>query len=188
MAYFNSYMNSPAVRYWRDLCLREGVRRHYDRGDYFFRQGEVAIYLGYVLSGTLVYAVCGADGVEHVVGLEYKGEFVSDFPFSISGTQARTSVIAQTPCDILCVPVKSLQERLSHDDELKDAIRITTEAVFGTLYDRHNALYTKTPEERYLELIDNDPQLFQHFPLKCIASYLNVTPTYLSKIRKKSVR
>lgn len=185
MPYFNSYMNCPAIQYWRDLCLREGVQRHYERGDCFFSQGEVARYIGLVLSGTLVYSVCGTDGVEHVIGLEYTDEFVADFPFSISGVAARASVIAQTSCDILCVPVKILQHRLDHDDELREAIRLTTESVFGTVYDRYTALYSKTPEERYRDLIANDPQLFQNFSLKCIASFLNITPTYLSKIRRK---
>lgn len=41
---------------------------------------------------------------------------------------------------------------MRHDEELREAVRVTTEAVFGTLYDRAIALYTKTPEERYIDL------------------------------------
>lgn len=182
---FNSYMNTPAIEYWRELCLREGVARHYDKGDHFFRQGEVAKYLGLVVSGTLIYTVMGADGIEHVIGLEYADEFVSDLPFSITGTPARASVIAQSPCEILCVSTQTLRERMNNDPVLRETIRVTTEAVFGTLYDRHAALYTKTPEERYTDLINHDPQLFQHFSLKVIASLLNITPTSLSRIRKR---
>lgn len=40
---------------------------------------------------------------------------------------------------------------MRHDEELREAVRVTTEAVFG-LYDRAIALYTKTPEERYNDL------------------------------------
>lgn len=187
MAVFNSYMNIPAIDYWRNLCLREGETRHYNNGECFFRQGEVARYLGLVKSGTLVYSVMGGDGVAHVIGLEYADEFVADFPFSFSGGKARASVIADSPCEILCVPTQVIRERMGDDEELREAVRVTTEAVFGTLYDRAIALYTKTPEERYNDLITFDPQLFQHFPLKVIASLLNITPTYLSKIRKKYI-
>lgn len=183
---FNSYINSPAIAYWRELCMSEGMARHYNKGDYFFKQGEVAKYLGLVVSGTLVYSVMGADGPEHVIGLEYADEFVSDFPFSIIGIPARASVIAQSPCEILCVSTQTLRERMNIDSVLRETVRVTTEAVFGTLYDRHTALYTKTPEERYHDLINYDPQLFQHFSLKVIASLLKVTPTYLSRIRNKT--
>ncbi len=188
MVTFNSYMNIPAIDYWRNLCLQEGVTRHYNKGDCFFRQGEIARYLGLVKSGTLVYSVMGGDGEAHVIGLEYADEFVADFPFSLSGSKARASVIAESPCEILCVPTHILRERMRHDEELREAVHVTTEAVFGTVYDRAIALYTKTPEERYNDLITFDPQLFQHFSLKVIASLLNVTPTYLSRIRKSTNR
>lgn len=179
-------MNTPAIEYWRNLCLSEGELRHYGKGEYFFRQGEVARYIGLIMSGTLIYSATGDDGIGHVIGLEYTDEFVADFPFSITGTPARASVIAESPCKILCVPTSILKERMHDDPEFREVVRITTEAVFGTLYDRAVALYTKTPEERYNDLISYDPQLFQHFSLKVIASLLNITPTYLSKIRKKS--
>ncbi len=184
MVVFNSYMNIPQIDYWRQLCLREGVTWHYEKGDYFFRQGEVAKYLGLVESGTLAYSVMDNSDIEHVIGLEYAGEFVSDFPFSLSGTPARASVIAQSTCEILCVPTQILRERMRDDADLREIVRVTTEAVFGTVYDRLISFYTKTPEERYSELASFDPQLFQHFSLKVIASLLKVTPTYLSRIRK----
>lgn len=177
-------MNIPAIDYWRELCLREGVVRTYDNGDYFFRQGEVAKYLGLVKSGTLIYSVMGDSGTEHVIGLEYADEFVADFPFSLSGTPARASVIAQSSCEILCVPTQVLRERMQYNAELREVVRVTAEAVLGTVYDRLTAFYTKTPEERYSYLVSFDPQLFQHFSLKVIASLLKVTPTYLSRIRK----
>ena len=177
-------MNCPGIGFWRDLCLREGVERRYYKGDCFFRQGEVARNLGYVKSGTLIYSVTGSDGTDHVIGLEYAGEFVADFPFSIFGTPARASVIAQENCEILCVPTRRIRELAEHHPTVRETIRTTTESVFGTVYDRYVALYTNTPEERYRELITSDPELFQHFSLKVIASLLNVTPTYLSKIRR----
>lgn len=177
-------MNIPAIDYWRELFLREGVARTYDKDDYFFRQGEVAKYLGLVRSGTLIYSVMGDCGTEHVIGLEYADEFVADFPFSLSGTPARASVIAQSSCEILCIPTQVLRERMQYDADFREVVRVTSEAVLGTVYDRLTAFYTKTPEERYSELASFDPQLFQHFSLKVIASLLKVTPTYLSRIRK----
>lgn len=179
-------MNIPAIDYWRNLCRSEGILRHYNKGDFFFRQGEVAKYIGLIKSGTMVYSVMGSDGIDHIIGLEFADEFVADFPFSISRTPARASVIAQDKCEVLCAPVQRIRELAEKDTSVRDIILASTEAVFGTVYDRYTALYTKTPEERYNDLISFDPQLFQHFSLKVIASLLNITPTYLSKIRKKS--
>lgn len=181
---FNSYINCPAVDYLRSLCLREGTLRFFDRGEDFFTAGQVARYFGYIKSGTLKYVAYGEDGSEHVVGLEFTGGFVTDFPFSFRGQKARTSVVAETPCELYCLSTAMLGERMKTDMELKEMVMIGTEAVFSTVYDRYNDLHTKTPQQRYHELISQHPDLFSLFPLKDIASFLNITQTHLSRLRK----
>jgi hypothetical protein len=43
----------------------------------------------------------------------------------------------------------------------------------------------KTAEERYAHLLQTSPDIFQHAPLKNIASYLGITDTSLSRIRRE---
>lgn len=181
---FNSYIDCASVDYWKELCLKEGELIHYDRGDFFFREGEVARYFGFIQSGTLKYTAYGSDGAEYILGLEFAGEFVSDFPFSFHGQKARTSVIATTPCDILCIPTKLVRERLEVDSSLTAIVLESTEAVFSTVYDHYKDLYTKSPQERYNDLISLHPDLFSLFSLRDIASFLKITPTHLSRLRK----
>ena len=181
---FNSYKDTDVVGYWADLCRREGEMRHYERDDIFFREGEVARYLGLIISGTLKYITFSDDGTEHVMGLEFTGGFVTDFPFSLYGMKARTSVIASSPCDILCVPTAAIRNRIADEPSLKEAIASGTLAVFGMVYDRYKDLYSKTPQQRYEDLITKHPDLFSLFPLRDIASFLKVTPTHLSRLRK----
>lgn len=119
-----------------------------------------------------------------MLGLEFAGEFVTDFPFSLRGQKARTSVIAETPCEIYCLPTSELGERLEADSEFRDIVMIGTEAVFSTVYDRYMDLHCKTARQRYNDLISKHPHLFSLFPLKDIASFLNITQTHLSRLRK----
>lgn len=128
--HFNTYIESPVADYLRELCLREGELRRYDRGEAFFSAGTVARYFGYIKSGTLKYVAYGEDGTEHVLGLEFAEEFVTDFPFSLRGQKARTSVIAETPCEIYCISTSELGNRLKADSEFRDIVMIGTEAVF----------------------------------------------------------
>lgn len=49
----------------------------------------------------------------------------------------------------------------------------------------HNNVFdSKAPQQRYDELVSRHPDLFTLFSLKDIASYLNITPTHLSRLRK----
>ena len=82
---FNTYYLNIDYNFWRDLCVQKGVLRHYEKNELFAERGQVARYIGYIKSGTLKYVAYAADGSECVVGLEFAGEFVADFPFSLYG-------------------------------------------------------------------------------------------------------
>lgn len=60
--------------------------------------------------------------------------------------------------------------------------------IFSEIYSRYIELYRKTPAERYLALITMYPQILNIVSLRDIASYLLVTPVYLSRIRKNLVK
>ncbi len=57
MANFNTYMDKIDVVFWRELCQREGKLRHYAKGDFFLRAGEVPKYFGFIESGYFKYSV-----------------------------------------------------------------------------------------------------------------------------------
>ena len=71
---FNTYYENIDYDFWRDLCIKEGVLRHYEKGELFAERGQVARYIGYIKSGTLKYVAYAADGSECVVGMVYVAE------------------------------------------------------------------------------------------------------------------
>jgi len=50
------------------------------------------------------------------------------------------------------------------------------------------SMITDSASERYLSLQNNYPQILQHAPLKNIASYIGVTDTSLSRIRREILK
>ena len=125
-----------------------------------------------------------ADGSESVVGLEFAGEFVADFPFSLYGKKSRVSIVAVTPSEIYCISAIEVGMRMKSDDELYRVVAETNVALFDTTYNRYIDLHVKSVQERYNELIDKYKDIFLYFSLKDIASFLNITPTHLSRLRK----
>ncbi len=47
------------------------------------------------------------------------------------------------------------------------------------------SMINQTAEQRYAQLLNTSPGIFQHVPLKFIASYLGITDSSLSRIRKE---
>ncbi|MDE6311258.1 MAG: Crp/Fnr family transcriptional regulator [Muribaculaceae bacterium] len=182
---FNTYYENIDFKFWYDLCVQKGVLRHFEKGESFVQQGEVAKYIGYVKSGSLKYIVYKTDGAERVVGFEFSGEFVADFPFSLYGKESRVSIEAVTPCEIYCVSVREIGQQMKSDNELYRKVAEASSALFDTVYNRYIDLQIKSTRERYNDLIEQQSNIFSIFSLKDIASYLNITPTHLSRLRRK---
>ena len=67
-------------------------------------------------------------------------------------------------------------------------IRDSAETLLWEVYDRMISMYSLTPEERYLEIINRCPDLLKLITLKELASYLLIRPETLSRIRRKVVQ
>lgn len=182
---FNSYIDNIDTGFWQNLCKSRGQLRRYDKGEEFITAGTVGRYFGYVKSGALKYECYSTDGTPHVVGLEFAGHFVCDFPGSLYQLKSRCSIIATVPCEIYCLASAEIAELMRTDDAVREVVEATVREVFYTLYDRHVDLYCKSPQQRYDELLSHDPNLFRLFSLRDIASLLDITPTHLSRLRKK---
>lgn len=185
---FNPYTEHPDTDLWRRLCVDEGELVRYAKGDEFVTIGRVARYIGYVKSGTFKYVAYDSKSAEHVVGFEFADGFVADFPFSLRGERSRVSIVADSPAEVYRFPVQTLAERLSSDKRIAELVARSTELLFGQTYDRYISLYCQSLEQLYTNLIQSHPFIFNLFSLKDIASYLNVTPTYLSRVRRKLIR
>ncbi len=181
---FNTYIERINFEAWRKACVGRGTLRHFAKGDEFVSIGEVGRYMGFIQSGTLKYVAYSDDGTEHVVGLVFGEGFVGDWRNFLHGKRASVAIVATSNCDIYCLTSNEVKSMMEADADFKETVMQTTEAVYGTLYDRHLDLYVKTPQQRYDELISRHPDLFDLFSLKDIASFLNITPTHLSRLRK----
>ena len=59
---------------------------------------------------------------------------------------------------------------------------------FFILKERSLSMITDKASDRYLELISNRPEIFQKASLKHIASFLGITDSSLSRIRKEVLK
>ena len=182
---FNTYIDNIDFEAWREVCVSKGTLRHFAKGEEFVSIGKVGRYIGFIQLGTLKYVARSADGTEYVMGLVFGNGFVADWPFCLYGKEAKLAIVAATDCEIYCVSAEEVKKRMDSDPKFRDVIMHSTEEVYTTVYDRYVDLYVKNPQQRYDELVCRHPDIFTLFSLKYIASFLNITPTHLSRLRKK---
>ncbi|MCH5228443.1 MAG: Crp/Fnr family transcriptional regulator [Muribaculaceae bacterium] len=182
---FNTYIEGIPLEFWRDLCREEGVFKKVDRGEYFLCEGDVCKYLGYIEKGSFKYVTHTKEGDEKIVGLETVGGFVANWPYCLQKLPSKLSIIASTNSEISCLPVSKIIKMMEVDGNFEKLVNLATREMFYTIYERMIDIYTKTPKERYGDLLQKCPTIFEIFDLKDIASYLNITPVHMSRIRKE---
>jgi CRP-like cAMP-binding protein len=95
---------------------------------------------------------------------------------------------ALTDCKTWRLTYKDMQDSFHSIPEFREFGRSNIIDSYGLLKQRMLSSLHETAEERYAKLINSSPGILQNAPLKNIASYLGITDTSLSRIRKEFVR
>ncbi len=179
---FNIYDQKIDLSAIKKFCRENGRPVHYSKADVFVQQGCVAKYLGVVESGYFKYTTLTSSGNEAVVGFAFEGEIVADYYNSFNSLPSEVTIKAGT--DTLISQIRTAEAKNIFDSFFDGNLSALNGTLFIEIYSRYLELYRKTPTERYLDMITLYPKILDIVSLRDIASYLLVTPVYLSRIRK----
>lgn len=167
-----------------ELIAIINVRRIKKR-QFIDQPGFVSQYRNYINRGAFRSFYMDREGKEHTVQIAIEDWFVSDFYSYITQTPATLFVEALEDAIILQMSYEDIEGLCKKSHHLSEYFRITTERAFAFSRKRALSGLSKTAEERYLELLERYPEMVRRIPQKVIASYLGMTPEFMSKIRKK---
>lgn len=193
MRNFNAFTGKPMLKFnlydqkidfaaIKEACREKGTHTHYAKDEHFVQQGYVGKYLGVVESGYFKYVTLTSSGDEAVVGFAFEGEIVADYYNSFNDLPSEISIKAGSDAEVS--QIRTAEARELFYSVYHDSLSSINGALFSEIYARYLELHRKTPTERYLDLIKLYPGLLDTVSLRDIASYLLITPTYLSRIRK----
>ena len=170
----------------REFCKREGETVTYRKGDQLEREGDPARWFAYVESGGFKYITRGiSDERDHLTWFSFKGEFVADYPTFLYGRPSQTTIVAMMSSRVLRVTGQQLEQFFDQDKETMKLRAIIAEHILFQFRSRYLDLHCTTARERYDLLMQRCPGIVEHLDLQDIASFLNVTPQMLSRIRKE---
>jgi CRP-like cAMP-binding protein len=101
---------------------------------------------------------------------------------------SKENIQALEDCKTWFLTFEELQQVFHSMPQFREFGRTILVNAYATLKTRMLSMLHETAEERYENLLRSNPDIFQHAPLKQIASYLGVTDTSLSRIRKDILR
>jgi len=157
--------------------------KNIDKNEYFSRTGEKAKGLGLLLNGVCRIYYLDDDGNEWNKHFLQKNNFIAS---SISPeTYSITNIQALTDTEMVFLSLPKLLELSKRYNELLQFIQKLTFSYLEQKQEREINLLSETALNNYLTFKKDFPELenkIQHFH---IASYLGITPTQLSRVRKK---
>ena len=159
--------------------------RQLRKREFLYVPGGVCGYRNYVDRGALRSYFIDEGGKEHTVQLSIEDWFISDFYSYITQTPGTLYVEAVEESTVLRLPYREVEGLCARHNELSEYFRRTTERAFAFSRLRAQADISKTAEERYWEYRDRYPDIVRRMPQYAVASYLGMSPEFLSKIRAK---
>lgn len=153
------------------------------KNEYLLRQGEICRDLVFVKRGCLrLYYM--KDDVEISVWFAFEQSSAIEIYSFISENPSDYFLQAIEDSEVLCLSKKALDALYVHQPEIQEMMRRFWEDVILNLINRFTALQRDSAEKRYSDLL-NRPEYMESIPQKYLASFIGVTPTSLSRIRKQ---
>ncbi len=160
-------------------------KRIVKKKEHYLQAGEISRATAYVNSGCHRQYIIGDHGKEIIIQFALEDWWIGDlesFHFEKPSTfyiQALedSELMLLSRKDFLRVCRVLPKYKTFHDEKVQ-------RNHFATLK-RLSTAKLGTPEEKYLLLMKEQPQLFQRIPLHYIASYLSIQPESLSRLRKR---
>ncbi len=169
-----------------DLSLDYWQPKTYKKGEFYNEYKNVCKYLGFILTGVFrIYKFIDESGVEKNIQFFTNDQFMSSYKSFFSQESCEYYTESMTESDILYIHYDHLQHLYKTSHAWERFGRIFAQVVLHAIMSDTEAIFFKTPEERYAELIRKHPDIFKSVPLYHIASYLGIEGPSLSRIRKR---
>jgi CRP-like cAMP-binding protein len=157
------------------------------KNNYVLKQGDTCKDLVFVQKGCLrLYYV--KDDIEVSVWFAFQGSSAIEIYSFISEIPTEYFLQAIEDSEVLYLPKAELKKLYQYQPKMQEMMRNFWEAVLLDLINRFTALQKDSAEQRYLDLLHKQPDYLETIPQKYLASFIGVTPTSLSRIRKKIIK
>tara|TARA_R110000764_G_scaffold240105_1_gene343255 strand:+ start:343722 stop:344300 length:579 start_codon:yes stop_codon:yes gene_type:complete len=161
------------------------IETHLKKKEVLLFAGEISNHMRFIAAGSLRAYHMDEEAKEHIVQFGIEGWWVNDLYSYLTETPAKQFVQAIEPSIVLQIHRDTLNQLYEKVPAIERFYRLKFEKAYVALQDRTINSMSKSAEERYLEFRSKYRSIEQRVPQYMIASYLGITPEFLSALRKK---
>lgn len=153
------------------------------KGQYIQKQGEPCNYIYFVNSGLLRAFFLSPKGKDTTIMFAKADWWITDMHCFLNQLPAMVSIQSIEPSQVLRLSKKSLDDSFERIPQFNTYFRILIQNAYCREQLRTIQNLSLTAKERYEQFTTKYPEISSQITLKQTASYLGITPEFLSAIR-----
>jgi CRP/FNR family transcriptional regulator len=186
ITHFTEYLALDAQE---TLLLSERITvRKLKRRQFILSEGETCKHYNFVVSGCLKMYKPDEAGKEHNLAFAAENDWLTDIGSFHSETASQLYIEAVEATTIIQIEKPDLLYFYTNYPKFDRNFRVILENQFIELQQRLLQTISTTAEERYENFVATHPHLVNRLPNTQIASYIGITPEFLSRIRSQQLR
>lgn len=149
---------------------------------YLIQEGEFIQNDHFVIKGLLKAYYVNQDGKEHIMQFAMEDWWITDYQAYFNETASTLTIDAIEASEVLCLSLHNREKLCSEMHKIEHFFRKKSNSGYVALQQRILSLLNSNAKERYEQLLQQYPILFQRVPKTIIASYLGVSRETLSRL------
>ena len=154
------------------------------KGEPFIAHGKVCDKVGFVEKGLLKCTLIGQNK-SVIDDFVFENQFVANHYSFLKQKPSNKEIICLEDSVLKIISRQKLNELSNKYPFVEIMARRVSEQLFLSTAEKLENMRLLSAEERYLRLLELNKQIFEKVPQYEIASYLNVSPETISRIRNK---
>ncbi len=183
--YFSKF--APLNKEERKCIAESAIFKSFKKGEYLLKEGQRCMDTFFIIKGC-VREFIWVNAEDKTTNFFTEGQWVISLNNFGASLPAENNLICVEDTVVSIGNEEQAQEIFKKFPRFETISRAIVEANFAEQKKILTSYLTDTPEQRYLKLIKNRPDLFQRIPLYHLASYIGVKPESLSRIRNRLIK
>lgn len=154
-------------------------------GSIYIAKGAATQKLAYIKKGLIRVYRLKENGDEITLMLRWENQFIASHDSIILNQPSRFVYQVLEDTELMELDYSKALPLLDHNPRLSSSRNSFLLHMLAEALDRVESFVLLSPEERYLQLVHDKPDIVNRVPSKYLATLLGITPVSLSRIRKR---
>ncbi len=158
---------------------------YFTKNQFLLTEGKTANHYWFIESGFIRSYAIDTEGNDVSTNFYAVGDTVIDWPSFFLRKPSRENIQALTDCVCWQLDFDTFQSLFHSIEAFREQGRTTLVGSYFALKNHSISMITDPAKDRYKKLVSEKPEILQNVSLKQIATFLGITDTSLSRIRKE---